>query len=86
MPEVIYQVEDPGKHQTQQKASRQGKIECCILAAIINITGQVPERQMSSAEPHEQQSQEQQHRPKDNQQLSKFAHDFSLSAGLPDTR
>jgi hypothetical protein len=86
MPEVIYQVEDPGKHQTQQKASREGKIECCILAPIINVTGQVPERQMSSAEPHEQQSQKQQQRPKDNQQLSKFAHDFSLSAGLPDTR
>jgi hypothetical protein len=43
----------------------------------------MPEWQMSSAEPQEQQSQKQQRRPKDNQQLSEFAHDFSLSAGLP---
>jgi hypothetical protein len=86
MPEVIYQVEDPRKHDAQEKASREGKIECSILAAVIDVSGQVPERQMSSAKPQDQQSSKQQDRPKNNQQLSEFAHAFSFPTGPPNAR
>jgi hypothetical protein len=86
MPEVIYQVEDPRKHDAQQKASREGKIECSILAAVIDVSGQVPERQMSSAKRHDEQPDNYQDGPENNQHLSEFAHAFSFRAGPPNAR
>lgn len=66
MPKVIYQVEDPRKDYAQQKASRERKIEGSILAAVRDVAGQVPERQMCSANRHDEQSNKQQGCSQDN--------------------
>lgn len=81
MPEAIYQVKNCRKCDTHKKAGHEWEIESHILAAIIDIARQMSQWQMSSAEPHKKQSNNQEDRAEDNQQLSEFAHDFFSSPG-----
>jgi hypothetical protein len=54
VPEAVYQIKHCGQYHTQENASGQGKIKRPILAAIIDVSRQAPERQVGSAKPHEQ--------------------------------
>jgi hypothetical protein len=75
MPEVVYQVENSRNYHAEQQTGHQGKVKREILAAVIYVARQMPERQMSSTKPYEKQSQNHQDCPTNYQKLSQVTHD-----------